>query len=203
MVDEGDFPETAQQTTIFTKVVHSLDEAGIHPRWIHLAGSSGAIYAPETRFNLVRTGCAILGIAPRNTAPLPPELRRTLSWKTHIASCKVIPMGRGIGYGHTYTTPAEEVIGVLPVGYSDGFRRLPGNEVIIDGKKVPIVGKICMDMSMVRLPKIHPMETEAVIIGSQGTETIFIEDLVARWKISEVDVVSNINLRVPRIYIRE
>lgn len=203
MVDEGDFPETEHQTVLFSNVVQALSQNGIRPRWIHLAGSSGAIYAPETRFNLVRSGCALLGIAPRNTAPIPKELRRVLSWKAHLASCKMIPMGCGVGYGHAYVTSNEEIIGVLPIGYSDGFRRLPGNEVIIDGKKVPVVGKMCMDMAMVRLPKIYPIGTEAVIIGSQGKATIDLEDLANRWKIGEVDVVSNISLRVPRVYTRD
>jgi len=200
MVDEGDFPETAQQTRVFQQVVQALAQAGINPPWVHLAGSSAATYNPETRFNLARVGCALVGIPPRSGTPLLPVLRTAIQWKASLADCRRLPGGARIGYGLTYTTSGEEVIGVLPVGYIDGFRRLPGNQVLIGGQRAPVIGKMCMDMCMVCLPQPFPAGSEVVLLGRQGSDQITIEELAQRWRTSEVDALGNINTRVPRIY---
>jgi alanine racemase len=201
MVDEGDFPETAQQTRVFGEVLQALAQAGFRPEWVHLAGSSAATYNPETRFNLVRIGCALVGIPPRSGTPLLPSLRSAITWKARLADCRTLPGGTRIGYGLTYTTPGEEIIGVLPVGYIDGFRRLPGNQVLIGGQRAPVIAKMCMDMCMLRLPRAFPAGSEVVLLGSQGQEHITIEELAQRWHASEVDALGNINARVPRVYI--
>jgi alanine racemase len=126
-----------------------------------------------------------------------------LTWKAQLASCRTLPDGWGISYGQTYHTQADEVIGVLPVGYADGFRRLPNNEVLIDGQRAPVVGRVCADMCMVRLPRRYALGTEVVLLGKQGGESIQIEDLSTRWNTSQADVTANINARVPRLYMND
>jgi alanine racemase len=196
-------PLNALQVVRFQKALSSLDEAGIHPHWIHTANSGAALGHPETRFNMVRVGSALVSIRPFYYLPFPSYLRRVLTWKTVLTSCREMPEGWGISYGQTYHTQAGEIIGVIPAGYADGFRRAVNNEVLIDGQRVPVVGKVCGDMSMVRLPHKYSLGTEVVLLGTQGQEAIQIEDLSERWNTAQADVVANINQRVERIYIRD
>ena len=198
----GDLPLTHLQIDRFNLAVKSLHEAGIHPRWVHLANSAAAVHHPDARYNLSRLGSNIFGMLPRSVDPYPSYLKHVLTWKARLASCRTFPSGWGIGYGQTYITRAEEMIGVIPVGYGDGFRRLPGNEVLIDGQRVPVVGNVCMDQSMLKLPRKYPMGTEVIIIGEQGTQSIYIENLMKRWNTSEEDIVATLSARVPRLYIR-
>jgi alanine racemase len=198
----GDQPLTHLQIDRFNQALKSLDAAGIHPRWVHLANSAAAVHHPDARYNLSRLGSNIFGMLPRVVDPYPSYLRHVLTWKARLASSRLLPPGWGIGYGQTYITKTEELIGVIPVGYGDGFRRLPGNEVLIDGQRVPVVGNVCMDQSMLKLSQKYPMGTEVIIIGEQGGQSIYIEDLMKRWNTSEEDIVATLSARVPRVYVR-
>jgi alanine racemase len=196
-------PLTPLQTKRFHQVANELKEASLLPKWVHLANSAGTYYEPDSYFNLVRAGSAVVGLAFREETPYPETMRRSFSWKTQLASSKVIPAGWGIGYGQTYHVEKDELIGVIPVGYGDGYRRKFGNHVLIDGKKAEVVGTECMDQTMIRLPQKYPMGTEVVIIGEQGEEAIYVEDICVTWKTLEVDVTTILNKRVPRVYIRD
>jgi alanine racemase len=196
-------PLNALQISRFKQALDALNQAGIQPRWVHTANSGAALGHPETRFNMVRLGSALVSIRPFYYLPFPPYLRRVLAWKTVLTSCRVMPEGWGISYGQTYHTGAGEVIGVIPAGYADGFRRSSKNEVLIDGQRLPVVGRVCADMAMIKLPHRYPLGTEVVLLGQQGTQSIQIEDLSERWNTAQADVVANINPRVERIYIRD
>ncbi len=185
----------------FKKALASLQENGLRPRWVHLANSAAAFYLPQTRFDLVRVGNVVLGLRIRIDQPLPESYLPSLSWKAKLASCRRLPAGWGVGYGLTYIPSGEEWIGVVPVGYGDGLRRMPGNQVIIGGQKCPVVGRLCLDQLMVRLPQAYPMGEEVVIIGQQGDESIRVHDLAAVYQTSQVDVTTLINQRVPHIYV--
>lgn len=195
-------PGTITQTELFTSAVKSLEAANLLPKYVHLANSAGSYYENESWFTMVRAGSAVSGIGFRDDVPFPHDIKRTITWKVRLAACKVLPPGTGISYGHHYVTSGEEIIGTLPLGYGDGFRRLPGNHVLIDGQRVPIVGKLCMDQCMIRLPKMYPFGTEVVVIGTQGNESITLEDLARLYDTPEVDVSSSLNQRIPRVYVR-
>ena len=200
---EGGHPLTARQIKRFKQALKSLEEADIRPRWIHMANSSGAYYEKDSHFNLVRSGSAMYGLKFRDNLPFPSSMKRALTWKARLASCKVIPAGWGIGYGLKYTPDKDEIIGSIPVGFGDGFRRNFGNKVLIDGGRVPVVGSECMDQTMIRLPRVYPMGTEVVLVGTQGDETIHVEDLGQRWGTVKTDVTISISRRIPRIYTRD
>lgn len=185
----------------FKKVVEAMEDQGMRPRWVHLANSAASYWLPETRYDLVRVGNVGLGLRIRLDRPLPEAYRPALTWKAKLASCRVLPKGWGVGYGQTYVTEREELIGVIPVGYGDGLRRVPGNEVLIGGMRCPMVGGLCLDQSMVRLPRPFPMGEEVVIIGSQGGEAIWLHELAALCKTTQVDLSTHLHSRVPRIYL--
>lgn len=201
MADEApDHPVTRQQIERFSAVLDSLQAAGLRPRWAHLGNSAAAFGLPAARFDLVRVGTALLGMKPFYFQPFPTELQRVIRWKAQVASCRLLPAGWGVSYGHEYVTAAAEWIATLPVGYGDGFRRMPGNQVLIESQRAPVVGRVCNDMCMVRLPHAVPAGTEVVLIGRQGNEEITTDELIDRWHTSQADIVSSINSRVPRVY---
>jgi alanine racemase len=193
---------TPIQVARFQMAVDALHEEGIFPRWLHLCNTAGILVHPEARVTMVRAGSAVLGICPFNyDLPYPEFLRPALAWKARLASCKMLPAGWGVGYGQTYTLSKDELIGLVPIGYGDGFRRSSRNEVIIGGQKVPVRGKLCMDQTMIYLPKKYPSGEEVVIIGKQGIEYIRLEDLALHYDLPQIDVSTGINIRVPRVYV--
>ena len=185
----------------FQTAIDAVSSVGIHPTWIHLANSAAAFSLPGTRFNLVRVGNVVLGLRIRIDQPLPEYYQPALTWKAHLAACRSLPNGSGVGYGHTYFSQENETIGIIPVGYGDGLRRLRGNQVLIAGKKHPVVGRLCLDQLMVRLSGPYPMHTEVVIIGNQGNQSIWVHDLAALYETTQVDITTHLHQRVPRIYI--
>lgn len=185
----------------FQAALAALEAAGLAPRWVHAANSAAALGHPQTRFNMVRAGSAMLGIRPFYYAPFPHYLHRVLAWKTRLISCRTLPPGWGVSYGQTYHTAGEENIGVIAAGYADGFRRSLSNEVLADGQRVPVVGRVCADNCMLRLPRHLPLGSEVVLIGEQGSQSIQIEDLAERWNTAQADVVSAIAPRVEREYL--
>ncbi len=193
-------PLVEVQIKRFNQTLDSLKAAGISPKWVHMSSSPAIVNHPEARFNLVRAGGALFGVGLEDeNDDLLAGLQRAFTWKARLVSCKRFPAGWGVGYGQDYITREGEIIGVVPVGHGDGFFRSPENEVLIDGKKVPVVGVVCMDQFMVSLPEMYPIGTEVVMVGTQGDQRITPEEVGRRWKTS-ASVATEIKKRVPRIY---
>lgn len=200
--DERDHGPTELQERRFREVLAELEAAGLKPPIVHAANSAAALTRPGATFNMVRTGISIYGLHPSPQCLLPAEFRPALVWKTVLSQVKTLSAGRGISYGHTYTTRTRERIGTLPVGYADGFRRVTGNQVLICGRRVPVVGRVCMDQTMVQLDGVPDASVgdEVVLIGHQGQEQITAEEVARRWGTINYEVVCGIGSRVPRVY---
>ncbi len=201
--DEDDPAPSLCQERRLAQAVEALAAAGLRPKLVHAANSAAALRLPSARLDLVRLGIAMYGLPPSNLAPLPDPFRPALAWKARMSQVKTLPAGQGLGYGHAYVTRGEERIGTLPVGYGDGFRREPGNQVLVGGRRVPVVGKVCMDQVMVRLNDVPQASEgdEVVVLGAQGGERISAEDLAKRWGTINYEVVCAIAARVPRVYL--
>lgn len=201
--DEEDQAATEDQELKFKKTLESLSEAGLKPPIVHSANSAATINRQSSYFNLVRPGIAIYGLHPSTETQLPGEFRAAMTWKTILSQVKMLPPGRGISYGHDYVTQKEERIGTLPVGYADGFRRVLGNQVLVGGKIVPVVGRVCMDQVCVQLDDVPLAKVgdEVVIIGSQADHTITAEQVAERWGTINYEVVCGVSSRVPRKYL--
>jgi alanine racemase len=195
---EETHPLNELQLQRFGTAVKALEENSLRPRWVHLANSAAAFYLPQTRHDMVRVGNVVLGLRIRVDQPLPGHYRPALTWKARLASSRRLPPGWGVGYGATYITSGEEIIGVVPVGYGDGIRRVPGNQILIGGEKCPVVGRLCLDHLMVRLPRLFPPGEEVVIIGQQGDSSIWVHDLAVLYQTTQVDITTLIHARVPR-----
>jgi alanine racemase len=200
-VAEDQNPFNEIQCQRFDLAVRAMEEFGLRPRWVHLANSAAAFFLPQSRYDMVRVGNVILGLRIRIDQPLPDSYQPVLTWKAQLASCRLLPAGWNVGYGANHITPHEEFIGVISVGYGDGLRRLAGNQIILDGIKCPVVGNMCLDQLMVRLPRALPMGEEVVIIGQQGDSSLWVHDLAVLYQTSQVDFTTLIHRRVPRIYV--
>jgi alanine racemase len=200
--DEKDPTTTNIQRDVFNRVIQDLNNQDLLPRIIHMANSAAALVHPETHFNLIRPGIVIYGLPPSQEVPLPDGIQPVLSWKTVLASVKNLPPNHGVSYGHQYTTSKNELIGVIPLGYADGYRRIPGNQVLINGVKAPVIGRVCMDQCMVQLDGVPNPQVgdEVVLIGLQGDEEITADHLAQTWNTINYEVTCGIGSRVPRIY---
>jgi alanine racemase len=133
---------------------------------------------------------------------LPPDFQPALSWKSVLSQVKTLPKGKGVSYGHEYITSQAERIGTVPVGYADGFRRVAGNQVLVGGIKVPVVGRVTMDQIMVQLDAVPSAKAgdEVVLLGAQADSRITAEEIAGRWGTINYEVTSGISRRVPRVY---
>ena len=159
----------------------------------HIASSASAIILPPSRLDYSRVGISFYGMWPSKSTKLSAfkvlendiTLKPALEWKTRIAQTKVVPAHSFIGYGCTFKTSQTTTIGILPIGYNEGYPRIAGDKhayVLVEGKRCPVVGRICMNMMMVDISNLDNPQTgvETTLIGVDGQETISAENL-ADW----------------------
>ncbi|HEX8682547.1 MAG TPA: alanine racemase [Ardenticatenaceae bacterium] len=194
---------TREQLRRFQTLLDELKAAGVHTPIVHAANSAATLTVPEARFDMVRPGIALYGLAPSPEVPLPSGFRPALSWKTQVAQVKELPPGSYVSYGATYRTEEACRIAVIPVGYADGFRRAPANwrEVLVRGQRAPLVGRVTMDQTMIDVTAIPGVRQgdEVVLIGPQGNDRITAEEVAERLGTIPYEVVSEILARVPRV----
>ncbi len=207
--DDRDKKYTLQQMSRFEEMMQLLQALGIEvPVW-HAANSAATIDLPQTHFNMVRLGISLYGMYPSQEVQHERVLLRpVMSLKTRIIFLKKVPPRTGISYGSTFVTEEECWIASLPLGYGDGYSRLLSGkaQVLIKGKRFPVVGRICMDHMMVNLgsedPKVHRGE-EVVVIGRQGEEVITAEEIAHWLGTINYEVTCAISKRVPRVYLEK
>lgn len=206
VADEPDRPETATQLARFEACLADLAAAGIEVPLRHAANSAAAIAHPTSRYDLVRCGIAVYGIPPspalRDALVLEPVVRLA----TEVSFVKRVAAGEGISYGHRFHTPRDTMVATLPIGYADGvFRRLGerGQEVLIGGRRYPMVGVVTMDQVMVDLgpdTDVLPGD-EAVLLGEQGGERVSPDDWAAQLDSIAYEVVCALGARVERRHL--
>lgn len=198
--DEENPESTEEQFTGFMSLVQTLSNK---PRLVHASNSAAALLYPEYALDAVRFGIGLYGMAPSEYVggKLPFRLEKSLRIESELAYVKLLGAGSRISYGGTYTTSNAEWIGTIPIGYADGLRRgLRGQEVLIGGERMPIVGTICMDQCMVKLPREMPVGEKVVLIGRQGKEEVTMEEWAGRLGTIPYEIAVSIAKRVPRIY---
>lgn len=201
--DEPGDPTTTLQERKFLDLLAEIEAAGLRPQLVHAANSAAALTRPSTHLDMVRIGIAMYGLEPSVSVPLPEGFQPALAWKAHLTHVQQYPAGTGVSYGHIYKTRREERIGVVPVGYGDGYRRVEGNTVLIHGQRVPVVGRVCMDQLMVQLDEVPQAKVgdEVVLLGHQGEEYIRAVEIATRWETINYEMVCGLGARVPRVYI--
>jgi alanine racemase len=200
--DEPESGTTEEQLSRFEHLLTQLEGEGLRPGIVHAANSAGALNFPAGRFDLVRCGISVYGLNPSPGTLLPEGFQRALTWKTRLTSVKVLPPGHGVSYGFHYFTTHEERIGVIAIGYADGFRRVKGNQVMVHGKIANVVGAVCMDQCMISLDNIPDAQVgdEVILIGKQNENEISADDIAQSWRTINYEVVCGLADRVPRFY---
>jgi alanine racemase len=203
--DAPDKEYTLEQLARFTEVLDELKQGGVVSRYRHVANSAAIIDLPETHLDMVRAGIAIYGIYPSlavNHEKI--FLHPAMSLKAQITQVKEVSAGTGISYGRTYISSGLTRIASLALGYADGYPRILSNkgEVLVKGKRAPIAGTVCMDQFMIDVGHIPGVQVgdEVVIMGHQGEESIFAEEIAEKAGTINYEIVTRIGLRLPKIF---
>lgn len=205
--DEKDKSYTLMQHERMKRIVLHFYERGIVFPLVHAGNSAVAIDTPELSFNMIRLGISLYGLYPSDEVNRTKiDLQPVMSVKTGIVMVKTLPPGSGISYGCVYQTRKDEQIVTLPVGYADGFTRMLSGkaEVLIRGKRLPVVGRICMDQCVVNASELPPLRLgeEVVLIGKQGDECITADELAEMLGTNNFVITCMVSNRVPKVYVR-
>lgn len=204
LAGEPDDPFTDRQMDIFEDAAERARETLEGPLMRHAANSAGVMAFPRSHYDMVRVGIAMLGLPPSDNFAYDRNLRPALSLAGEVAFVKRVAPGEGISYGITYAPVKATYIATLPLGYADGMSRiLDGRaDVLIAGRRRPVVGVICMDTCMVDLGD-EPVTpgTPFTIIGRDGTEEITADEVAEKLGTINYEVGCMLSSRVPRVYI--
>jgi Alr-MurF fusion protein len=202
--DEADPAYTVQQFEQFKRLLGEVEARGLHIPIKHCANSPAMLRFPEMHLDMVRPGLIQHGLDPSDAVLCPSDFRPVMTLKTTIAAVKVLPPGSRVSYGGTYITQDYERIAVIPIGYADGFRHKPHNwgEVLVRGRRAPIVGRVCMDQCMIDVTHVPEVKLgdEVVLLGAQGDDRIRAEDVAVKLGTNNYETTSMVMARVPRIY---
>lgn len=198
--DDEDSTLFNRQAERMNKVLEQLPDGVM----VHLSNSAATLMHPSVACDAVRIGISLYGIAPSSYVGehSPIALEPALSLETEIAHIKKVQPGTTISYGATYRSEQEEWIATLPVGYADGMLRgLQGQEVLVRGERVPIVGRICMDQCMIRLNERLPVGEPVQLIGQQGGKVVLIDEWAEKLGTIPYEIPCILTKRVPRVYV--
>ncbi len=187
------------QKNRFLAVLEELPEL---PRYVHVSNSATALWHDESIGNMIRYGIAMYGLNPSGHAlPEVYPLQPALELVSELIQVKELAANEGIGYGETYITSKPEWIGTVPIGYADGWlRKMQGFSLLVDGKFCEIVGRVCMDQLMVRLPYELPVGTTVTLIGKNQDQVIAMQDVADQLETIHYEVACILGTRIPREY---
>jgi len=204
--DSADKSYARKQFEMFMEFLDEVRKAGIDVPVRHAANSAAIIDMPETHLDLVRPGISIYGLYPsdevdKNRILLKPAM----ALKARIVHLKKVPAGFAVSYGMTHETSQPTIIASVPVGYADGFNRLLTNRghMLVNGCRVPIVGRVCMDQTMLDVggvPEVQ-LEDEVVIFGRQQDESITADEVASSLGTINYEIVSSLTARIPKVYL--
>lgn len=178
----------------------------VKPKWIHVDNTAASIYGKKVHSDLVRFGIGLYGLNPSSnpsTPDLPAQIRLkpALSLESELVQVHTIHKGQGVGYGSTYIADCDQIIGTIPLGYADGFiRKFQGFKIQVGDEYCPIVGRICMDQLMVRLPYEMPTKTKVILISNDPTALNNIKAAADYVDSIHYEVACLLDDRLPRIY---
>jgi alanine racemase len=191
---------------LFDQATLALKSLGVDPPLRHAANSAAILQSPRAHLNVVRPGIALFGVEPR--AGICKELRPVMQVRTELIAVREIPTGQSVGYGATWKASRTSRIATIPMGYADGLSRALSNrgELLVRGKRAPLVGVVSMDMAMLDVTEVPDVRVgdECVVLGcqkgSQGQDTISVEEIARHLGTIPWEVLTDISRRVPRFY---
>jgi len=204
MSDELDKTFALQQLARFEKVLSQIRQLGVKVKYRHMCNTGGFLDLPQAHFDLVRIGILPLGVYPSQVCRRIDGLKPVLSVKAKIASIRDLETGEYVGYGLRYQAASERKIAVIAVGYGDGYPRVRNQgEVLIHGKRAPIIGGNAMDAMMVDITEIPETQVwdEVVLMGKQGDEEIDVHEIAKLKRTVSYDILSGWRTRLQRVYL--
>ncbi len=202
--DSADLTHARLQLERFNQVLHFYERRGLPaPPLRHLANSGAILQLPESYLDMVRAGILLYGVYPSAEVQKTVVVRPSLTWKSRVVYFKVVKPGHPVSYGSTWESDHLVRVVTVPVGYGDGyFRAMSGRaEVILHGKRYPVIGRICMDQLMVNIEWDSAYnDDEVILIGESAGVAIRCEELATWAGTIPYEVLTNINTRVPRVY---
>lgn len=194
------------QLEVFKNALSVASSLGIEPKYKHLSNSAAIVGYKDSEFNMVRPGIMLYGAYPQGEEVEKYgekiNLKPAMTLKTKILDIKKVSAGETVSYGRTYKCERDSLIALLPIGYGDGFMRSLSNkgEVLIKGKRCPIRGRVCMDLTMVDVTEVGAsVGDEVILIGSQNGETIRAEEVATLAGTISYEVFCSLTERVPRL----
>ena len=202
---ETDQAETKLQFERFTAMVRALGDAGVSFKLRHCCNSAATLLHPEYALDMVRPGIATYGVSPSEELAGRFDLRPLMSLRTTVSQIRPFAADVGVSYGGTYVTPEPRTIAVLAIGYADGLARSLSNRVsfLLRGRRVPVVGRICMDMCMVDVTEVPEAKVGDVVtvFGTDGGDAIPVDELARLTGTIPYETLCGINKRTPRFYL--
>jgi len=204
--DEADKSYARMQLELFTEFLEHLHRAGVNCGLRHAANSAALIDLPGAHLDAVRPGIALYGLYPSTAVDRQRiDLQPAMSLKTRVLQVKTVPAGFAVSYGMTWHAAAPTRIATVAAGYADGLQRRLSNrgQMLVRGKRAPIVGRVCMDMIMLDVGHIEGVTAgdEVVIIGRQGSADISADEVAGLLDTINYEVVFTNGFRVPRRYL--
>ena len=204
--DEAELGRAVKQKKLFDEVLSELSQKGLEIPVKHMSNSAGIINF-NREYDMVRAGIVLYGLYPSHEIDKSLlEVKPAMRWVARISHVKTLPAGREISYGGTYVTDKETVVATVPVGYADGYPRcLSGiGQVLVGGKRVPIIGRICMDQFMIDVTDVPgvTLGSEVTLVGHDGEEYLSMEEVSEKAYSFNYELPCRISRRVPRIYYK-
>jgi len=203
--DSCDKASTLSQFERFAGLIQTLEAQGLAIELKHAANSAAVMELPQTHLDMVRPGIVLYGLYPSDEVDRSRlDLRPAMTLKSTVIQVKEVPAGFAISYGSTYVTDKPAVIATVPVGYADGYSRLLSSkgQMLVHGKRAPIVGRVCMDLTMLDVSGIDGVKAgdEVVVFGRSGGADLSADEVAALIGTINYEVITVVNARVPRIY---
>ncbi|HEU4439585.1 MAG TPA: alanine racemase [Methylomirabilota bacterium] len=202
--DAADLTSARVQLARFLEVLEWYDKQGVPPPIRHIANSGAVLQLPESHLDLVRPGILLYGVYPSAEVRKTIAVEPALSWRSRIVYFKVVSPGHPVSYGSTWQSDHPVRVVTVPVGYGDGYFRSLSNvaHVLIRGRRYPVVGRVCMDQIMVNIEWETAYNGDVVtLLGRDGDQIITCEHLAEWAGTIPYEVLTNINTRVPRVYV--
>lgn len=208
VADAVDKEYTEGQYEKFNWICNELEKENVKINVRHCGNSATIIDLPNMHMNMVRAGIILYGLKPSDEVMLDKlELKQVMSLKVRITHVKEIEVGQSVSYGRRFIADRKSKIASLPIGYADGYTRMLSGkaEALVKGKRVPVVGRICMDQCMIDVTGIENVAVgdEVVLFGKQGDGFIHIDELADKLETINYEIVCMIGKRVPRVYIKD
>jgi alanine racemase len=204
--DNPDPSFTHGQYDAFVVLLKRLAESGVHIPIKHCCNSAAAMKFPDMHMDMVRVGIALYGLSPLPEALPSFPLREAMQLKTKISFVKTVNKNKPVSYGLTFVTEMDSLVATLPVGYADGLSRQLSNTglVLVRGKRVPIIGRVCMDQTMIDVTSLPDLSAgeEVTLFGMSEGDGISIRETAALMNTIPYEVVCLVGKRVPREYVR-